>query len=246
MDTTFRIEWDRQRWTVGATRGDATTVVLRGNAPPSGMTVQYVSWIVARLSTWAHGRGLGLPAVEVTDVDPGGGSVEIAASPRSETFSLIDPVTHLRRYFDIPTTLGQARPSKLLLWVSGRGPLELTLPHEDEPLVEAGALLLMALTDEVPLSAAMLLTEVWSGPDDGSGIGPRERQSLGDPTVGTGLWGLLFRKNQRTPTTTAGMISVDDTGEQRLVLKDLGAPYCADDLEDLSTIATAALSVGAP
>lgn len=42
------------------------------------------------------------------------------------------------------------------------------------------------------------------------------------------------------------MISVDDTGEQRLVLKDLGAPYCADDLEDLSTIATAALSVGAP
>ena len=61
MDTTFRIEWDRQRWTVGATRGDATTVVLRGNAPPSGMTVQYVSWIVARLSTWAHGRGLRLP-----------------------------------------------------------------------------------------------------------------------------------------------------------------------------------------
>lgn len=244
MDTTFRIEWDRHRWSVGATRGGDAAVVLQGKAPPSGMNGQYVSWIVARLSTWAHGRGLGLPAVDIGDVDPEGGSVEIDASPKDGTLSLIDPVTHLRRYFDIPTSPGQARPSKLLLWVSGRGPLELTLPHEDEPLVEAGALLLMALADEVPLSAAMLLTEVWSGPDDGSGIGPRERQSLGDPTIGTGLWGLLFRKNQRTPITVAGMISVDDTGEQRLVMKDVGAPYCVDELDDLSTIAHAALSVG--
>ena len=107
------------------------------------------------------------------------------------------------------------RPARLLVWVSHIGPKVLTLPGDDHPMVEGTMLLAMAVASGLPITAVLLLSEMWTAEDDGSGRTPTQRHIERDPTVSTAFLAALVRRDL-PPQVVQAVQRIGDAGEESL------------------------------
>ena len=223
----INIVWAEEKWSCVLDVPDTPDLeveLFSGESPNGAMTEATLNFILTLVTKWATDRSYRLvidpegwqTATERVRTAHGGLLLVVGEQIITDEPAIIDLDRHLRDYFTDKPVPGMDRPARLLVWVSHIGPKPLTLPGDDHPMVEAAMLLSMAVAAELPITALLLLTEMWTvDNDDGSGRTPTQRHIDGDPTVTTAFMAALVRR-ALPPQVVQASLCIGDQGEESL------------------------------
>lgn len=228
------VRWTKRAWEARLTKPLEAECVLRSGRLSRGMTAQVMTAVVQQVDVWARGRGYSLvvdPCAQASEELRSGvvsdfGSLLIVGGRTAEKVPpLIDPAEFLEAFLTLESDLFACRDAQLLLWTEHDEPFAVSLSDDIEPHAMAADVLAGVLVERLPITAVLLLVEMWLVPDDGSRLTAGSRVELGDPAVHSGLVANLVRRGCR-PVAVAARLSIDDRGGQTLgPLVDTSAMY---------------------